>query len=569
MGTSMEQRGPLSLEVVTREFLDRYAQLDPCTVARTSQAFASADHTDYSPAGTEQICLLLDRTLRDLDRIAPSSRDERIAKRWLHGYVTATRSFLGSDEAYYPVRLQDGSLRRLLETLESFSPAGDGQRDLALEFLAGLPAGVAGIGESLRDGLRLGKVCTVGEAEEFASYCAQHALTSPLFDRVLSQHEDPGSAHGAVAGLVDAAQQALNDLASFMYTEYLPNASEQIGVGRQRYGTLADAICMSPVDPLELYEQSWQRYKQTQSEISVLLATRFKGATLQDAVWGLDMDAENMVLSDAALLEWFREVLMRSADYLRDTHLPIPQRFTDVEIVAAAPDSLKFISTTAPSGDLSNWGAINVRPLGELNIPTWRYVALCLYAGIPGVHYQNCYRRAIAKHLGPAQTELRSAFSESGWASYSMHIVDFSDLIPESPGARLGQLKHRLLRDLHVLIDVGLNLQLKIPDDAPVCGGERWSVESGALFVGHCAHVSRAIATGEIRRAVHSPGHLIVPAVGGMAIYNTRDRLKEQLGSSFSSYRFHQEVLNLGPLGLAGLEDELARLPMATSEQNG
>jgi uncharacterized protein (DUF885 family) len=565
----MEDQGNLSLDSVTREFLERYTQLDPCTVARTSQVFSTAGHTNYSPAGTEQIGLLLDRTLEDLDRVAPRSREERIAKSWLHGYVTATRSFLRSDEAYYPVRLQDGSLRRLLDTLEYISPAEGGQRELALEFLAGLPAGVAGIGESLRAGLRLGKVCTVGEAEEFASYCSQHALTSPLFDRVVSQHEDPGRPHGTVTGLVDAAQRALNDLASFMYTEYLPNASEQIGVGAQRYGALADAMCLSHVDPLELYEQSWQRYKQTQAELTDVLATLFDGATLQEAVWRLDMEPENMVLSDAALLGWFKETLMRSADYLRDTHLLIPRRFTDVEILAAAPDSLKFISTIAPSGDFSNPGVINLRPLGELNIPTWRYVALCLYAGIPGTHYQNCYRRAIAQHLGPGQTELRSAFSESGWASYAMEIVDFSELFPESPGARLGQLKHRLLRDLHVLIDIGFNLRLKIPDDAPVCAGERWTVESGALFVGHCAHVSRAIATGEIRRAVHSPGHLIVPAVGGMAIHEARGRLEEQLGSSFSAYRFHQEVLDLGPLGLAGLEDELARLPMAETARNG
>jgi uncharacterized protein (DUF885 family) len=113
-----------------------------------------------------------------------------------------------------------------------------------------------------------------------------------------------------------------------------------------------------------------------------------------------------------------------------------------------------------------------------------------------------------------------------------------------------------VFRAARVVVDIGCHLGLRIPDDAPMFGGERWTHERAVDFMVDVGLQRRPDAVSEVLRYLGWPGQAISYKVGERAILSMRDDLRSREGNGFSLKDFHGRVLGYGDMRL----DRLRRL---------
>jgi uncharacterized protein (DUF885 family) len=153
-----------------------------------------------------------------------------------------------------------------------------------------------------------------------------------------------------------------------------------------------------------------------------------------------------------------------------------------------------------------------------------------------------------------------SACSE-GWALYAERLMD--ELGYLSTPARLGYLDAQNMRVIKVIIDIGMHLGLRLPEDAPLGGGQTWTPDLALeLFTSFCCR-DREFLASEIIRYLSGPGQAISYKLGERAWLAGRDAARAAHGANgdaFDLKSWHMSALSLGSLGLDDLAAELAAL---------
>jgi uncharacterized protein (DUF885 family) len=119
------------------------------------------------------------------------------------------------------------------------------------------------------------------------------------------------------------------------------------------------------------------------------------------------------------------------------------------------------------------------------------------------------------------------------------------------PGSRLGMLSHSALRAARVVIDIGVHLDLPLPD------GERWSFEKACDVLRERGRAEEYRVVPEVTRYFGWPGQAPSYKLGERAWLAARAEALRKPG--FDLKRWHTAALGLGPLGLDSLAKELAR----------
>jgi uncharacterized protein (DUF885 family) len=135
------------------------------------------------------------------------------------------------------------------------------------------------------------------------------------------------------------------------------------------------------------------------------------------------------------------------------------------------------------------------------------------------------------------------------------------------PAARLGYLDEQDLRAIRVVIDIGMHLELPIPDDADGSlaehRGQPWTPDLAQAFLLENSGMDTAFLTSEIVRYLGLPGQAISYKLGERAWLEGRaaaQRAAVQRGEVFDLKAWHMAALSQGSLGLDDLAAELAQL---------
>jgi uncharacterized protein (DUF885 family) len=116
------------------------------------------------------------------------------------------------------------------------------------------------------------------------------------------------------------------------------------------------------------------------------------------------------------------------------------------------------------------------------------------------------------------------------------------------------------MRAVRVVLDIGMHLRLRVPDDSPQFPGETWTPEVARGFFGaHCGR-SAPFLDSEIVRYLGWPGQAITYKLGERAWLAGREAARATHGPEFDLAEWHAKALSLGALGLADLAEELSRL---------
>jgi uncharacterized protein (DUF885 family) len=138
-----------------------------------------------------------------------------------------------------------------------------------------------------------------------------------------------------------------------------------------------------------------------------------------------------------------------------------------------------------------------------------------------------------------------------GWALYAERLADELGWF-NLPGSRLGMLADAALRAARVVVDIGIHLDLPLPD------GSRWTFETACEFLGERGRAEPHQIHPEVVRYLGWPAQAISYKLGERAWLAARDEARRRPG--FDLKRWHTAALDLGPIGLGGLAEALRRI---------
>jgi uncharacterized protein (DUF885 family) len=251
-------------------------------------------------------------------------------------------------------------------------------------------------------------------------------------------------------------------------------------------------------------------------------------------------------------------------DALDGTHFDLAEPVRRVEAMIAPPGSAAAPYYTRPSLDFARPGRTWLPTLGRERFPMWDLVSTWYHEGVPGHHLQLAQWVYVAKDLSTYQTSLGSVGANvEGWALYAERLMDELGYLTDA-GARLGYLDAQQMRAVRVVVDIGMHLELPIPDDAEGAiaeyRGKPWTPELARAFFGENCGRDPEFLDSELVRYLGIPGQAISYKLGERAWLSGREAARQNRGADFDLKSWHMAALSQGSLGLDDLATELARL---------
>src|SRR5690606_26565734 len=358
----------------------------------------------------------------------------------------------------------------------------------------------------------------------------------------------------------DAAAGATAALRGFLANTYLPateGTPDAVGVDRYRLG--ARLSTGADLDLTEAYAWGWEEYRRLAAEMQREAAAVLPGADLRTAMRHHDENGP-AIEGVEEVRAWLQQLMETTISELDGTHFDIAPPVRAVEAMIAPPGSAAAPYYTRPSLDFSRPGRTWLPTMGETRFPLWQLISTWYHEGVPGHHLQLAQWTHLADRLSTYQTSVGAVSGNiEGWALYAERLMDELGYLTV-PGSRLGYLDAQQMRAVRVVIDIGMHLQLRVPNDSPLHAGETWTPQVAREFFG--AHSGRPgpFVDSEIVRYLGWPGQAISYKLGERAWLAGREAARAAKGADFDLKAWHAAALSLGSLGLDDLTDELAKL---------
>jgi uncharacterized protein (DUF885 family) len=549
-------------------YVERFAALDPLTA--TGEGITGHDHemTDYSPDGIEERAEHDRATLRALRATTIASDGDRIAAGVLRERLELSLEEHDAGERLRDVRIL-GSPIQYVRMAFDLMPRDTVERwQTIAERMALVPQGLASIEDALTEGAREGTVA----ARRQAVACAKQAdtwggvdpATPPFFATLVDEYDECGfDDHALRRRLEELATRATAAYASmgrYLVEEYAPRAAEHDPVGEERYSLYARDFNGMELDLRETYDWGWDELHRIEHAMGQVAERILPGTDVDSVIEHLERDPNRAIEGVEEFRRWNQELLDRTVAELDGTHFEIPDPVKRVEAMIAPPGGAAAMYYTGPSEDFSRPGRTWYPTLGKTRFPLWGEVSICYHEGVPGHHLQIAQVRYLADRLSRYQRTLAGTSGHAeGWALYAERLMGELGYL-DDPAYELGMLRAQAMRAVRVVVDIGMHLELAIPKDERYAPGETWTPELALPFVIERSKFPADFMASEVDRYLGLPGQAISYKVGERVWLAARDAARRRGGDAFDLKEFHRAALDLGPMGLAQLDEELARL---------
>jgi uncharacterized protein (DUF885 family) len=528
------------------DYVTRSAALDPVAAGMRglSEAFGAA--TDYGPDGNAAREELIASTLAALGPMAVTSDADRLAAAYLRERLEAQLAWHRAGEPFRQLRTPFGLVNMIRDSVDLLPRGGDADwRDIAAR-LAAIPAMFAGWRASLDAGLARGLAAARRQAVEAA---VQADMYAGAHDPLVASYGD-GPLAGELAAAAGQAHRGYREVARYLREDYAPRAAERDGVGPERYAIAARLSLGADIDLAEAYAWGWAELARIEAELAAEAGKVSSGASLDEAAALLNQ--AEYVTGTGAYLGWLQERHDEAIQRLDGVHFDIAPALRRIEVVLARGSTSGAAYYTPPSEDLARPGR-TWWPLGgrgeQDRYETWSELSTVFHEGVPGHHLQAGAAKMAGDRLSRfARTTSVSGHSE-GWALYAERLADELGWFT-APGTRLGMLSGSALRAARVVIDIGVHLDLPLPD------GSRWTFGRAREVLAERGRAEAHRVEPEIIRYFGWPGQAISYKLGERGWLAAREQAMRQPG--FDLKRWHTAALSLGPIGLDALAGELA-----------
>lgn len=525
------------------DYVTRWAALDPVSAGLAGVVGEFGAATDYSPDGEAARADLVETTLARLGDVPVTGPADRRAADHARERLTADAAWYRADEPLRCLRGQFGLVTGVRDSVDLLP------RDSAEEFrnvvarLAAVPRMLAGWRTTLSVGLDRGLLAARRQAAEAAAQADRYAAGA--HDPLLAEYGD-GPLAGELAAAVAAAHQAYADIAGYLRAEYAPRATETDPVGPERYAVAARLSLGADLDPVEAYQWGWAELARIEAELAAEADRIQPGAGVAEATELLDqtqyvdgVDAYRGWLQDRH--DWAIDTLAGQFD------IPPPLRTVEVRLATGSTSGAAYY--TPPSEDLTRPGRTWWPLGGRDRFAVWSELTTVFHEGVPGHHLEAGMTLLAGDGLTRfAKIRFVDGHGE-GWALYAERLADELGMFTV-PGSRLGMLAGSALRAARVVIDIGIHLDLPLPD------GSRWTFERACEVLRDRGRAEPHRVHAEVVRYFGWPAQAISYKLGERAWLAARADARARPG--FDLRRWHTDALSLGPMGLDAMPAALA-----------
>jgi uncharacterized protein (DUF885 family) len=550
------RRMPGSFDI-SDAFTEKWADLMP--IAATGYGIRGRDHlcTDFSPDGHAARAALYRSTRDELKPHLEDGDDDesfgaQVLTRWLAERVD---------------RFEDNQWRRDLnhtyspfqimrDAFDVMAKATPDDWDAIASRLEGFTGMLEGYRASLQEGVGSGDTVAVRQAESALEQVEAAASEESRFLTYPAAAAAVGGDESRVDAAVSAARSGCAEFAGWLRHSYLPAARAEDAVGREAYVRGADEFLGMTIDPEATYEWGWDEVRRLRDEMALTARSIDPDKSVAEVVELLDTDPARSAATRQDFVDFVSGIQEQAISQLSEGHFDVPEELRTVTVNIAPPGGSLGAWYVSPSEDFSRPGSIWYAPGSRERLPYWQEVSTAYHEGFPGHHLQvgtavlerdrlTRFHRTVIWYSGAGE----------GWALYAERLMDELGFF-EKPEYRLGLLASQLFRSTRVVIDIGCQLGLRIPSDAPLHAGEVWTFERAVDYLEHIALQAHDVSVSEVKRYLGWWGQAISYKVGEREILAMRERARDRDG--FDMKEFHRSLLGAGAIRLDQLWDVMS-----------
>jgi uncharacterized protein (DUF885 family) len=313
--------------------------------------------------------------------------------------------------------------------------------------------------------------------------------------------------------------------------------------GEAYYAHCVREFTTTDLDPLAIHRIGIEEVGRIGAQMEeVIKRTGFAG-TLHEFADFLRTDHRFYFTTAEELVMAYRDIAKRADAELPTLFAELPRTpygvrpFPDYE---APSQTTAMYYPGASDGSRAGYFMVNTYRLDMR--PKYEMEALTLHEAVPGHHLQIA--RAHELHDLPdfRRNGSYTAYIE-GWALYAESLGANMGFYAD-PYSRFGQLMYEMWRACRLVVDTGIH-------------AFGWTRQQAINYMRvNTAKTEQDIAV-EVDRYIVMPGQALAYKIGELRIKELRDRAQAALGPAFDLRRFHNGILDDGPLPLDLLEKQV------------
>jgi len=416
--------------------------------------------------------------------------------------------------------------------------------------LGSIEAPLAGYRLCLEAGILAGETVARRQVESAIQQCRSLASGESRFLKYVAMADELGRDREAIQDAVNNARKAYGEMADWLEQVYLPEAAESDAVGRERYVRAADYFLGITIDPEETYRWGWDEVHRLRAEMKETAAEIDPDRSIEEVIELLDTDPDRAAPSHEEFAEFVETIQAEAVGQLAGEHFDVPEELRKVTVNIAPDDGALGAWYHGPSEDMSRPGSIWYAPGSRTALPVWQEVSTAYHEGFPGHHLQVGTATMLRDEVSRFhRLFLWKSGAGEGWALYAERLMDELGFFT-NPEYRLGLLASQLFRATRIVVDIGTQLELEIPADAPLHAGETWNYDIAVDYMDQIGLQERDVAESEVKRYLGWFGQAISYKVGEREILKMREERKEKEGADFDIRKFHKDLLEAGAIRL-------------------
>lgn len=348
--------------------------------------------------------------------------------------------------------------------------------------------------------------------------------------------------------ITEAILPALKKLHTFVKDSYLPAAPKEIAAarlpeGEAYYQYSARRQTTTELTPKEIHEMGKREVARIRKEMEAIIQkVGFKG-TFQEFLTFLRTDPRFYYTKPEDLVTAYRDISKRLDIQLPKLFAELPRTPYGVKEIPAyeAPaQTTAYYNSGAADGSRAGVYWVNTYKLETR--PKYEMEALSIHEAVPGHHLQISRAQEL-KGLPDFRRNAGYTAYVEGWALYAESLGPDMGFYTD-PYSKFGQLTYEMWRAVRLVVDTGMHSM-------------GWTRQQAIdLMKDNTAKTENDIVV-EIDRYIVWPGQALAYKIGELKIKEVRARAERELGASFDLRRFHNALLDDGPLPLDVLEQRI------------
>jgi uncharacterized protein (DUF885 family) len=338
-------------------------------------------------------------------------------------------------------------------------------------------------------------------------------------------------------------QPAFAALKRFTEERYMPACREDLAAsklpaGRRYYDLLVATMTTTDLDAAQVHEIGKREVARIRGEMDRTIAASGFHGTFDEFVHFLQTDARFYHSSADEMLMHYRDIAKRADAELPGLFAELPRLPYGIRAMPAyLGDNAEHYTRGALDGSRAGFFEANTNNLKRR--PKYDMESVLLHEAVPGHHLQTARAQELKGLPAFRRAGFYVAYSE-GWALYAESLGTQMGFYRD-PYSRFGQLAAEMWRACRLVVDTGLH-------------AFGWTREQSIRYLAANAGLQESLATNETDRYILNPGQALGYKIGELRIKALRERASAALGERFDLRRFHNALLDDGPLPLNLLE---------------